>query len=233
MISVVLPCYNPPPNWEHTLVRNYKELFGHIGGTIEIILVNDGSSQAVQEESLAYIRTHVPVFRYLTYSLNQGKGFALRLGVGQATGEHVIYTDIDFPYTTESFLAILDALRSGSDIAVGVKSKRYYDQVPFLRRRISKILRNLIRVFLNLPITDTQCGLKGFHASRRDIFLSTTINRYLFDLEFIHKSFRQKPPLKIKAVEIELKPGIVFRQMNYKVLAAELNNFIKITLKRN
>ncbi len=231
-LSIVLPCYNPPQHWEQNVWVAYQEIIKELSDPPEIIVVNDGSTQAVDAASIEFLRKKLPDFRYLTYEPNQGKGAALRHGVSQATGDWVIYTDIDFPYTTISFLNIWTLLVQGADVALGVKDAGYYHHVPKVRVYISRGLRFLIGFFFRMPVTDTQCGLKGFNQKGRTVFLATTIQRYLCDLEFVYQCFRTKPPLKIKSYEVALKDNIQFRKMNYRILFSEGLNFMKILLKR-
>lgn len=167
--------------------------------------------------------------RHVTYTENKGKGYALRQGVEAAKGEYIIYTDIDFPYTHESFLKVYKALKEGNDVSIGIRGEEYYTHLPKSRVYISKFLRSLIRFFLRIPTDDTQCGLKGFNQKGKEVFLKTTINRYLFDLEFVFLSAREK--LKIKTVEVELRPEVVLSKMNWKILLQEFGNFLKIFTK--
>jgi len=231
MISIVLPLFNPPPNWENIIAENHEEIKNEIGENLELILVNDGSKSSLSEQ-LDSLKYSIPSLKYIEYEQNMGKGYALRKGVREAEGDIIIYTDTDFPYTTASFLAVYKKLKAGTDIAIGIKDKSYYRNVPLVRKVISKVLRRLIGFFLSMPITDTQCGLKGFLSSHRHIFLDTKINRYLFDLEFVYKCYRQKTRLKVEPVVIQLKPGIFFRRMNSKILVTELRNFLTIIINR-
>lgn len=232
MLSIILPCYNPPPDWATHLLSSYSAITKAVQEHIELIVVNDGSHTNVDEDILNTIRQHTPDFKYISYPENQGKGYAIRKGMKEAKGDILIYTDIDFPYTTESLLLIYTKLKTDAcDIAIGVKGAAYYDHVPFLRKSISKFLRYLIRNFLNLPFTDTQCGLKGFTKTVLPTFLSTTIHRYLFDLEFI-KLAHGKKKFRIEAIPVKLNEGVVFRKMNYKILIPELLNFIKVGFRR-
>ena len=88
----------------------------------------------------------------------------------------------------------------------------------------------MIRLFLSIPITDTQCGLKGFNRKVSPLFLSTTIDRYLFDLEFIKKAFKTKQ-YSIQAIPIRLNDNVVFSKMNYKILLPEMINFVKLLFR--
>lgn len=196
-----------------------------------MILVNDGPSVSVTDIAVSFIKNAVPIFQHVQYQQNKGKGYALRKGVERSTAEICIYTDIDFPYTIESFLKIFNILRKDdSDIVAGIKNKTYYTNVPAIRKFISKFLRSVSAFFLRIKITDTQCGLKGFNEKGKQIFLQTTINRYLFDLEFIFLASRRKE-IKLVPVEISLRQGVEFTKLPYKLLFTEMRNFLKIVLR--
>lgn len=232
-LSIVLPCYNPPDDWEQHVSEAYAYIARHLNIAPELIIVNDGSSKNI-ESDLEQLKTKVPGMIYTALPQNKGKGAALRAGVAKAKGALVIYTDIDFPYTLDSFLAVFDALNTENyDVAIGVKNADYYRHSPKYRTFISKVLRKGIGFFFKMPVTDTQCGLKGFNQKGRTVFLETTIDRYLFDLEFVYQSFRKYRNLNIKAIEVSLRPNVIFRAMNLKVLASESSNFLKILLKSN
>jgi len=141
-LDIVLPCYNPIPNWAQNLAHNVSHLHSLLPETeLHLYLVNDGSFKGVREEDLSFLRKNIPAFNYIHYEQNEGKGHALRKGVLQSKNKYCIYTDIDFPYTEESFIAIFKALQNGADVAVGVRDANYYDTVPKARVRISKTLR--------------------------------------------------------------------------------------------
>lgn len=198
---------------------------------ISIVLVNDGSTTGIMQNDIEILRKEIPSFEYITYAGNKGKGYALRQGVARADTDIIIYTDIDFPYSTDSVASIFDTLyNEGYDIAIGIKNSSYYAKVPPVRRYISKILRSLIGLFFRIPVTDTQCGLKGFKRSVKDAFLSTTINRYLFDLEFVRNVYKQQ--YKAKPVPVQLNNNVVFRRMNYRLLIPEIINFVKIIFRK-
>ncbi|MBL7933278.1 MAG: glycosyltransferase [Bacteroidia bacterium] len=229
LVSVILPCYNPPENWDSSIIQEYQKLRQQIPDELELILVQDGANLNL-EPGIKRLKTELSNFNHVQYPENRGKGYALRKGVETANGELIIYTDIDFPYNTESFLKIYAALKNDEcDLAAGVKDESYYSHVPFSRRVLSKGLRWLIRLFLSIPFTDTQCGLKGFQKNMKAIFLKTQINRYLFDLEFIRLS--HKRGYRVKPIKIKLNDNVHFRGMNYRVLFAESLNFLKLLFR--
>lgn len=189
----------------------------------ELIIVNDGS---LQNFTASEVQNFLPQVTIINYPTNRGKGFALREGVKVARSDYILYTDVDFPYTNNSFMGIYNALAEGNDLAIGIRDETYYLHLPKSRFYLSKFLRSLIRLFLRIPTDDTQCGLKGFNRKGKEVFLQTTIHRYLFDLEFVFLSARKK--LKIKTVEVQLRPEVVLSTMNWKILLQEFGNFLKI-----
>lgn len=223
-LSIVIPCYNPVGNWKEHLLNQIEITKQHIP-SLEVVIVNDGSTTFNAEECATFFAPY-PQIKFHPYTTNQGKGYALREGVKHTQGELIIYTDIDFPYTHHSFLNILQALQQGSDVAIGIRGNEYYTHLPKERIYISKFLRFLIRTMLRIPTDDTQCGLKGFNQQGKRVFMQTSIKRYLFDLEFVFLSARNK--LKIKTVQVELRPGIQLSTMRMGVLVQEAGNFVSV-----
>lgn len=229
-VAIVVPVFNPKADWLGILMNRYNELkaaLRHLDFNLHI--VNDGSGSGIQgSEVEASLQQLSDVFWH-TYPENQGKGFALRYGIQRAHQPIIIYTDVDLPFELESMVAVIDALQQ-NDVAVGVKDASYYSKLPLQRRIISKTLQRLIRfVYPKLLTSDTQCGLKGMNAAGKAVFLKTQTNRYLFDLEFVFMLSRTT--LKQCTVPVKLRPGVVFSQMNTRVLLQELNNFFRILLK--
>jgi glycosyltransferase involved in cell wall biosynthesis len=227
-IDIVLPCYNPPQDWVNNINTNFRAIQAALSAyEVRLVVVNDGSP-AINTTEIAALKTVLPDMLWLDYTENRGKGYALRHGIAAADADIVVFTDIDFPYENESVLRVAEALLTQKcDIAVGVRPNSYYEKVPLTRRIISKTLRAFIGVLFRMPITDTQCGLKGFNQKGRAIFLQTTIERYLFDLEFVFLAAQTKT-LHLQPIEVHLKPNIIFTAMNYKVLLVEGRNFLNV-----
>ena len=227
----MLPCYNPVEGWEQVVQQSLSALEEAIPG-MEIfpILVNDGSSSGISASHISFLQEAFPNLLYLENEQNRGKGFSLRKGVSNSHNPICVYTDIDFPYTLESIIGLLHFLRQESvDIAVGIKDESYYSHLPKGRIFISKGLRWMARSFLNISITDTQCGLKGFNEKGREVFLTTQIERYLCDLEFIFLADKHSD-IQMQSYTISLKPGVEFSSVNPRILMREGWNFLQIWL---
>lgn len=229
-IDIVLPCYNPGNKWHEELIRFYysaKNVYD-----LHFILVNDGSQNSNNIlQQIEVIKAEGISIHYLSYEKNMGKGYALRKGVAASTNPFVLYTDIDFPFTDQSTLAVIQTLvHETCDLAVGYRADNYYKEtMSFYRKILSRTFRFFIRRILGMSVSDTQCGLKAFNENGKAEFLRTTINRYLFDFEFIYSAGKTKT-LVIKTVEVRLKDNIVFSKMRLKILMQEVFNLLRVLL---
>lgn len=227
-LSIVLPCYNPDKKWTANILTRYNEIAPLLKNySVDIIIVNDGSSSNL-EVDLNRLSQQLPNCKIISYTQNKGKGFAIRKGIEQANGDYIIYTDIDFPYTNQSFSNILEGLKN-YDITIGTRGLSYYNNIPAHRAFISKLLKFFIKTLLRIPTDDTQGGLKGMRNNVKTYFLKTEINRYLFDLEFICIAAKNK--LNIGLIPVVLNENTVVRKMNFKVVSKEMVNFFKVYTK--
>jgi glycosyltransferase involved in cell wall biosynthesis len=233
-VDVILPCYQPPSQWHeglivlnHYLKSNYK---------LHFIIVLDGTPKAHIQDALNHLHINAISNTCIELCKNYGKGYAIREGVKHAQASYIVYTDIDIPFTLKSFDLILQHLVTHqADVIAGVRDTAYYqNRMSASRRMLSKAFRVFIKTCIRMPISDTQCGIKGFKSNAKPLFLQTQINRYLFDFEWIYRLSRQHQ-LQLKSVVVELKQGIRFRQMPMWVLVQEFCNliYILITTKQN
>ncbi len=232
-VDIVLPCYNPPAGWSENIVDNIRYLETVFPGVaINLVLVNDGSSKGITATELDHLRQSLQRFDYVSYETNRGKGYALRQGVKHSSAPCCMYTDIDFPFTRQSTALFMQKLLTGEmDVLAGMRDESYYAQTPWLRKVISRFLKFLVKTFLGLKHVDTQCGMKGMNDNGRTLFLHTTIDRYLFDLEFIYQASKNKT-IRLQSAEVQLRPGIIFSKMPVSILWPEVKNFFRIFFQR-
>jgi len=229
-IRLVIPCYNPAAGWAELLVHRAQALRSELGmAELPVTLVDDGSSRGVAAADREILLRGLGSVEWLTHEVNRGKGAALRTGVAARAGACLI-TDVDLPYTVESMAAACRALQAGADVVLGHRRMDYYARVPFARRVISRSFRWVLRNVMRFPISDTQCGLKGFGEQGRSLFLRTTIDRFLFDMEFVMLVSRRKD-LRTEVVKARLNEGVRFSRMNYRILLRESVNFLKVALR--
>ncbi len=144
-LSFVVPAYNEEDFIEDTL--------GAIDAVIkdknlpyEIVVVDDGSRDGTLVNARRYAGRNGHV-KILSYSQNSGKGYAVKAGFMQTTGNIVIFTDGDNEIDLRTISEYLEALKH-SDIVIA--SKRHADsrvEVPLSRRIFSETFNGLVRLF--------------------------------------------------------------------------------------
>lgn len=230
-LHVIVPCYNPPPGWELALAAHFHDLrsaLHSLVGELKLVVVNDGASPNTRLENFERLKAGVADVSIVDYPQNRGKGYALRQGVASVDAGYYLVTDADFPYTIDSMVRVVETLLAQGGIAAGNRDTTYYDRVPLFRKWLSQMLRWMLRHVLRQPIDDSQCGLKGFDNAGKAVFLQTTIDRFLFDLEFLMLA---NGKVQVWPVQVELRESVVFSKVSWKILATEARNFIGLLLK--
>jgi len=235
IFDLIVPCYNPPVDWEKSFAYHLIKLRSDVAKTgfrrFQVILINDGSRKNFNTREIGHIQdTGVPV-RVIANNRNYGKGYSLRKAIDLSTSPYCVYTDLDFPFGTESVVDTLINLKRGHDIVLGARSSpEYYRQATIGRRIMSRGLMMLNRYLFNLPFEDTQAGIKGFNQAGREIFLSTTINRFLFDLEFV-KIACSYPDISIQSICVVNNKSLHLSAFGFRTILIELINLIRILVK--
>jgi glycosyltransferase involved in cell wall biosynthesis len=103
-LSIIIPAYNEAETIEALLQEIYKQSFGH---QIELIIVDDGSTDGTRDILNQYRHEHVVIF----HEKNQGKGAAIRTGIGSVTGSHVVIQDADLEYDPKDLVMMWDKMR--------------------------------------------------------------------------------------------------------------------------
>ena len=232
-LDIIIPCFNPRNGWERIVSESVAIIKNGLPQDVlnSVIIVNDGSTIGLSQEAVEILISSTPEVKLIEYGNNKGKGYAVRVGVRSSEADLQIYTDVDFPYVNDSVVRFYDILSNNeAEVVVASRGDSYYDSLSLFRRILSKSLRSLNGLLFGLKIKDTQGGLKGFNANGRAVFLQTRVNRYLFDLEFIQKA--SNSGLKMKALDVMLKPDIILPSPSPMILLKELNNFVRLLFSR-
>ena len=114
LLTVAIPCYNSQDYMEHAVET---ALVG--GEDVEIILVNDGSSDKTAEIADRLQKEHPTIVRAI-HQENGGHGAAVNTGLANASGLYYKVLDSDDWFDRGAFLKILDVLRSFVEDGSGV-----------------------------------------------------------------------------------------------------------------
>ena len=123
--SIVLPVFNEEETLPE-LVRRLEDLLGRLDGPVEVILVDDGSSDGSYVLMLS-AREADERFKVLRLSRNFGHQIAITAGIDVAAGDAVIVMDADLQDPPEVVLALTERWREGYDVVYGVREERAGD----------------------------------------------------------------------------------------------------------
>ncbi|MBI5469289.1 MAG: glycosyltransferase family 2 protein [Deltaproteobacteria bacterium] len=185
-ISVIMPAYNESGH----IYKNIMETCGVFEKTkryFEIIVVDDGSTDStyIEAKKAEYTAQNVKVVHY---SMNNGKGNALKEGFKHATGDYVVFLDSDLDLHPSQLHRLFRVMRNNrADVVIGSKhhpkSQLHY---PVMRKVISRVYAAALKVLFNLPLRDTQTGLKVFNYEVLErVFPKVLCKRYAYDLELL------------------------------------------------
>jgi dolichyl-phosphate beta-glucosyltransferase len=194
-ISIIIPCYNEAEIIEST-IKKVANFFNQSDLTYEIIVVDDGSRDNTAKLAQA------AGARVLINSINQGKGYSVKKGVESAQGELILFSDADLSTPIDEINKLIKYL-DWFDIIIG--SRAMPDSEIKIGQSWPKILIGkignwIIRLILNLPLADTQCGFKLFKKGTLPIFKKQTLNRWGFDFELLF--IAKKMGYRVKEVGI-------------------------------
>jgi dolichyl-phosphate beta-glucosyltransferase len=189
-VSLVVPIHHRSGSLE-PLLRALGDLLDHAPVATEVVLVDDRSPHPDAGRALNEFarRDHV---RLLKNDRNRGKGYSVRRGMLQATGEYRVFTDADIAYPLDEVWKMVAALRDGADLAIAcrVHPESVYimtaDYLPYIYTRhvMSRAFNRLVRATLISGILDTQAGLKAYTAAAAEsVFSRVRIDGFGFDLE--------------------------------------------------
>ena len=228
-IDVIIPCFNPSDGWQEQLSDSMLSI-QKINPQTNWIIVDDGSTSTIDIQPIIE-KGFINNLIVIKHDHNRGKGAAIRSGLKSCKNQIIVFTDIDFPYTLESFWNVLKPILSGEqDVCFGIRGEEYFAAIPDTRRRISQVMKQLNKILFRLPHPDTQCGLKAFNTRGKDVLLNTKTKRFLVDLEFL-KLAKKTQGLKLLPVTVTLRPDIHLSDMSMKILLQEFYSLVKIWLR--
>ncbi len=218
LLSVILPVYHLAETIESNL---YAVMSCLDAGRIpyELVPVDDGSGDGTAE-ALGRVAARRPdVVHPVLVEKNAGKGNALKVGFRASRGGYVLLLDGDLDIAPKMLPKFFDSMvENGSDIVVG--SKRHPEssvQYPWHRRLASGIYFGLVRLFIGLPITDTQTGMKLFRrAPLGEALDRMLVKTYAFDLELLAIAYGRGA--KISEAPVEIRFGGKFGALKIRTV---------------
>ena len=187
-LSVIIPAYTEGELLGRTLLEIDHSLrlkdFRY-----EILVIVDGSPNNTGEFAKNCIN-RVKNLLVIENDINQGKGYAVRLGLLQAKGAFRLYTDADGSTPIAHADEFLQECQHGFDVVIASRDIEGA-VVEIHQPRYRELMGDLGNLFIRATLglwgnPDTQCGFKMLsqHAAR-EIATRMVIDRFGFDFELV------------------------------------------------
>lgn len=208
-ISIVVPSYNEEKNLNRKVLDNIGKYLKYKKFNAEVIIVDDGSSDGSVELIKKYI--HQNNGFKLIQNTHGGKANAVITGMMKASGDMILFTDMDQATPINQIEKFIPKFEQGIDIAIGSRHGR--EGAPISRKLAAWGFSILRGVILGLPFKDTQCGFKAFSKTVLNKILPKIINEWGvvhfkggavnagFDVELLYLA--KKYGFKIAEIEVD------------------------------
>jgi 2-polyprenyl-3-methyl-5-hydroxy-6-metoxy-1,4-benzoquinol methylase len=196
ILSVIMPAYNEVATIKAGIERVLSKSIIDID--IELIIVESNSTDGTRKIALDY--TDHPQVTVLLEDKPRGKGYAVRTGLKNATGDFILIQDADDEYDIEDYDALIEHLRDGREAFVlgarhgggNFKMRKFADQPvrAFILNFGHWTFTLLVNIFYGVRLRDPFTMYKVF---RRECIhdLVFECNQFDFDYELLIKLIRK------------------------------------------
>jgi glycosyltransferase involved in cell wall biosynthesis len=197
-LSVIIPVYNEFESIKVILKRVQDQNLAH-----EIVVVDDGSKDGTRDV-LKELDGKGGV-RVVLHERNQGKGAAVRTGMGAALGDVLLIQDADLEYDPRDYPTLLKPIEEGiADVVYGSRFLGGSRRVAMFWHMVAnQLLTFMTNILYNTILTDMETGYKVF---RREILdgMILRANSFNFEPEFTAKILKRN--FRIFEVPITFNP---------------------------
>ncbi|MCB2210362.1 glycosyltransferase [bacterium] len=163
-LSVLMPVYNERRTIREIVARVLTQEIEGVD-TLEIVIVDDQSTDGSREIIRELEETHPGVIRAILLDKNMGKGNAIRTAIEAASGDLAIVQDADLEYDPADYPTVLEPIINGeADVVYGSRfTVREERRVLYYRHTIAnRFLTNVSNWFTDLNLTDMETCYKAF-----------------------------------------------------------------------
>jgi glycosyltransferase involved in cell wall biosynthesis len=204
VFSVVIPSFNEAGRIGAT-IRATLDYLEKNSPQSELIVVNDGSTDATSSIARENLAKAAIETRLLENFPNRGKGAAVRTGLLAAQKPIGLFFDADLATPLQETPKVIEPIERGDvDLAFGSRALdrrligRHQSRI---REQGGRVFNLLVRLSSGLPFWDTQCGFKAFRLEVcRPILESARIQGFAFDVELLFLA--QRAGLRLREIPV-------------------------------
>tara|TARA_Y100000389_G_C17372390_1_gene469743 strand:+ start:356 stop:1042 length:687 start_codon:yes stop_codon:yes gene_type:complete len=195
-ISIIIPCYNEI----NTIEKIIDKILLQEAFDKEIIVIDDNSTDGTKD-LLKNIKGKYN--KLIINSKNYGKGYSIKKGISNATGDIILIQDADLEYDPSDYEKLIrPIILDNADVVFGSRFAGAEEKrVLFFWHSLgNKFLTLLSNMLTNLNLTDMESGYKVF---KSDVIKNINLNenRFGFEPEITAKISREN--LRIYEVGIK------------------------------
>jgi len=162
-LSIIIPCFNE----KNTIVQILEKIKKISFIEKEVIIVDDSSTDGTRDVIKNLKRD---LFNKIIFNeKNKGKGYAVRTGLKEATGDLILIQDADLEYDPEDYIKLIDPfIKFNADVVYGSRFLGGSGAVRlhfFWHLIANKILTIFCNIFTNLNMSDMETCYKVFKRS--------------------------------------------------------------------
>ena len=200
-LSIIIPAFNE----ETRIIPSLESVVEYLkaqGYAWEVVVVENGSTDStltlVEEWASEFPNVRVE-------SISEGgKGWAVRHGMLNASGDLRFMCDADMAMPVEGIGAFLAHMENGQDIVIGSRqiagARRFNESAG--RHAMGRVFNRFVRLAAVHGIDDTQCGFKCFRGDVADeLFSLQKTKGFAFDIEVLYLA--RKRALRILEIPID------------------------------
>ena len=158
-VSFVIPALNEEGIVGKTIKSIPVEDIEDAGYEVEIIVINNNSTDNTEEEAKAAGAT-------VYLEKNRGYGNAYKRGFKEATGDIMVMGDADGTYPLEQSMSFINMIiEDGCDFVIGSRFDGTIEKgaMPALHQYIGNpMLTKMLNILFHSNYSDTHCGMRAF-----------------------------------------------------------------------
>jgi glycosyltransferase involved in cell wall biosynthesis len=195
--SIIIPAYNEEKRISPVL-NDICHFIWENGLPWDIIVAIDGNDNT--EILVKKMMINFAFLNYIRGNGRNGKGGAIRRAITFASGDYVMLMDADGAIAFDEITKHLNLL-DRYDLINFDRYKNKENEIPKLRRFVSRGYNFYIRMLFNLDINDTQCGYKIMRtADAKEVFNKLTItNGFFYSPLFVYLK-----KMKVNIIEVSV-----------------------------
>jgi glycosyltransferase involved in cell wall biosynthesis len=182
-ISVIIPAHNERETLPLVIAR-VAALDWPSGAPVEIIVIDDGSSDGSAQAACGALKSSNLTFKVLIHAGNFGKGAALAAGIRNASGSIIVTQDADLEYDPDDIFRLVRPVAVGAaDVVYGSRflcNESMKGRPPTFHMTGNKLLTWFSNSMTGLDLTDMETGYKVF---RRECVEGMTLRESGFGIE--------------------------------------------------